>query len=217
MEIESECTHAVVMEAVRKYLPHGGKILDIGSGRGELMGMLVNAGYEVIGCDIDEECVSLSERYGETRQLDIKDISKDTFGFRFDCVLLSHVLEHLENPRESLIQLASVSKGLIVLSLPNPYDSLSVLRALVRRKIEYMNEGHLVIWDWSHLKTFIEKGCDMEILEFFYDSVSVPLPHKVRRFLGNKGLLYSLESKYLRALFPRFCRSITVAINSKTS
>lgn len=214
MEIESNFTFSVIVDAIRKYVPPGGKILDVGCGRGELMEMLVSRGYEVCGCDMDEECVSLSAKYGETRRLDVNEISPDTFGFKFDCVLLSHVLEHLDNPRKSLLRLASLTNDLIVLSLPNPYDSLSVIRALARREIKHMNTGHLVIWDWSHLRTFIEIGCDMKIIEFFYDSVALPLPNRVRRFLGNKGLISSLENKYMRAAFPRFCRSITAVIST---
>src|SRR3972149_8852857 len=107
MEIESNFTFSVIVDAIRKYVPPGGKILDVGCGRGELMEKLASRGYEVCGCDMDEECVSLSAKYGEARRLDINEISPDTFGFKFDCVLLSHVLEHLDNPRKSLLRLAS--------------------------------------------------------------------------------------------------------------
>ena len=53
MEIESEFTYSVIMGAIKKYVPPGASILDIGSGRGELMEKLADAGYEVCGCDID--------------------------------------------------------------------------------------------------------------------------------------------------------------------
>lgn len=215
MEIESEFTYSVIMGAIKKYVPPGASILDIGSGRGELMEKLADAGYEVCGCDIDDECVRLSERYGKTWKIGVHDISPEKVGSKFDCVLLSHVLEHLNNPMESLLRLASVSNGIMVISVPNPHDSLSIMRSMARREIKYTNTGHLMTWDWAHIKTFIEIGCEMKILEYFYDSVAIPLPNGMRRYFGNKGLLFPLESRYLRAAFPRLCRSITVVISTK--
>lgn len=216
MEIESEFMYSVIMDAIKKYVPTGARILDIGSGRGELMEKLAKSDYQVYGCDMDDECVRLSKRFGETLKINVNDISPDTFGFQFDCIILSHVLEHLDNPREALKKLVSITKGLMVISVPNPYDSMSVMRSLVRREIKYTNTGHLAIWDWTHLKTFIEVGCDMEILEFYYDFVALPVPNRLRQFLGNRGLLRSLEGKYLKAAFPGFCRSITAVVNTKS-
>ena len=209
---ENGTAYATVLKAVKKYLPPGGSVLDVGSGRGELMEMLAGSGYTANGCDLDDECLKLSRRYGQASKIDIEDISQDTFDRKYDCIIMSHVLEHLENPRETLKRLAMFSNGLMVLAVPNPHYMHFVARSLARTDIDYVNVRHLYSWDWNHFRTFIEIGCGMKILEFFYDSVSLPLPVPARRWLYNVKMLGPIEDRLLKALLPRFCRSITAAV-----
>lgn len=214
-KLETRYTYAAVVEAVRCYVPNGGSVLDIGCGRGELMQRLGSSGYAVQGCDVDKECVTLSSRYGEVLEGDLLDISTASFPDKFDCVVMSHVIEHTENPREAVTRAASLSKGILVISVPNPYNTQDVFRSVARIKIKkrYANPRHLYAWDWVHFKTFIERGCGLEILNYFYDLVELPLPHRGRCYLAERGLLEPLEGKLLRSLFPRFCNSITAAIS----
>lgn len=215
IRFESNITYQTIYEAIRKYLPDGGSVLDIGSGRGELMEKLSGAGYEVCGIDMDDVCIRMSRRFGTVVKMEICDISVEKFDRKFDCILISHVLEHLENPRETLVRLATLSNGLIVTSVPNPYNLSSVLRALFRVKPSYMNTGHLQVWDWSHYKTFIEIGCSMELMEYFHDSVPTPIFHVGRRLLQKTGLIRFIEYRLLRTVFPNFCRSITAVIRTE--
>jgi 2-polyprenyl-3-methyl-5-hydroxy-6-metoxy-1,4-benzoquinol methylase len=211
-EFMSEATYDAVFEAVRKYVPIKARVLDVGSGRGELLKRFSEVGYEIQGCDMDDRCVKLGARYGKVQKLDIEEIEPDKFGGRFDCVVLSHVLEHVEHPKEALMRVASMSRGILVVSIPNPHFLPFIFKSLLRMDVEYVNTGHLYSWDWSHFKTFVEIGCGHKIVEWFYDSVALPLPGPIRRALNRTGLLYSIERKLLPALTPRFCRSITAVI-----
>lgn len=213
-EYLEESTYDVVFEAVSKHVPRGAQVLDVGCGRGELMKRLSESGYDVYGCDMDDTCVKMARSYGEVRKLSVDEVSTDSFEGEFDCILMSHVLEHLENPREALKRLSSLLRGVMVISVPNPYYLPHVTDALLRRKINYVNTGHLQHWDWNHFKTFMEVGCDQDVLEWFYDIVplpGVPLPglRTYRRFLYKIGILATIEGGLLRAMLPRFCRSIT--------
>lgn len=211
---ENGTVHEAIVRAVKKYLPTGSSILDVGSGRGELMNLLTANGYAVSGCDFDEECLKLSSRYGEVTKVDIENITPDTFARKYDCVIMSHVLEHIANPRDTLKQLATFSHGLMVLSVPNSHYMHFIARSLVRTDIDYVNAKHLCNWDWNHFKTFIELGCGMKILDYFHDSVSLPVPVPIRCWLYEKNLLEPIENHFLKALLPRFCRSITVAVQT---
>lgn len=215
VKFESEATYETILEVVKKYVRPGGTILDVGSGRGEMMEKLSLDGYEVCGCDMDDECLRLSARFGKVMKMNIEDISPEKLDDKFDCVLLSHVLEHMENPRETLTRLAGISRGPLIISLPNPYYALFVLRALIGKKPEYMNTGHLQVWDWSHFKTFVEVGCNMQVLEYFSDTVPVPLPHQARILLLKARILPPIENRFLKAIFPKFCRSITAVVKPK--
>ncbi|GBE57317.1 bifunctional 3-demethylubiquinone-9 3-methyltransferase/ 2-octaprenyl-6-hydroxy phenol methylase [bacterium BMS3Abin01] len=179
------------------------------------MKMLSAAGYKVSGCDVDEECVRLSRRYGRVDKIDIKEISQNTLDDTFDCIIMSHVLEHVENPKAILEHVAGLSDGLLVISVPNPYYTPYVLKSLLRLKVGYVNEKHLYSWDWYHFKTFAEMGCGLELIDYCYDSVALPIPYRTRAFLGNMGWLKPLEYGFLRAIIPRFCTSITAVLRNK--
>lgn len=211
---ENETAYETILAAVKKYVRPGGSILDVGSGRGELMELLAASGYSVNGCDLDDECLRLSRRFGSATKVDIENILADTFDQQYDCIIMSHVLEHLENPRETLKRLALFSKGLMIVAVPNPLYLQFVFRSLMRTKIDYVNVRHFYSWDWYHFRTFIELGCGMKILEFYHDSVALPITVPVRSWLYNRGLLDPIENRFLKALLPRFCRSITAVIQT---
>lgn len=203
-------TYDAVFEAVSKYVPRGGTILDVGSGRGELLKRFAEGGYAVHGCDIDATCVALGSRYGKVHKLDIEEVTPDKFVDKFDCIVLSHVLEHVEYPLGSLKRLSSMSKAFVIVSIPNPYYSPFLVESLLKLDVGYVNTGHLYSWDWYHFKTFVEVGCGQKIVEWFYDSVALPVPAAIRRPLNKVGLLTVIEKRLLRTM--RFCRSITAVI-----
>jgi methionine biosynthesis protein MetW len=209
--LENEATYASILEAVKKYVPKGSAVLDVGSGRGEIIERIAGAGYRATGCDIDDECVRLSSRFGNVVKLDIEKITDGSFAEKFECVILSHVLEHVGNPRDLISRLASISNRYLIVSVPNPSYTHSLARTLSGR-IDFANRMHLFTWDWFHFRTIIEISCGLEIVEYFPDSVAFPLPLKGRLFLDRAGVLEPLETKLLRRLLPRFCRSITAVI-----
>lgn len=209
---ENSTTYSALLEAVTRHIAPGSSVLDVGSGRGELMEMLAKRGYEVSGCDLDEECLNLSGRFGPTFRVDLENIAPEAFSRKFDCIIMSHVLEHLENPRRTLKSLAEFSNGFMVLAVPNPTYLQFVARSLARTRIDYVNVRHLYSWDWYHFRTFIELACGMRVIEFFHDSVAVPLPAPVRRWFYRMGWLEPIENRLLRALLPRFCRSIIAVV-----
>ena len=213
-EFRDEATYDTVFKAVSKYVPSGARILDVGSGRGELLKRFSEAGYMVRGCDMDDTCVELSSRYAPVQKLNTVDLTPETFDTDFDCVVLSHVLEHLENPRQTLLQLSSLTSGVIVVSIPNLHYAPWVVRSLFRMNLDYVNEGHLQGWDWGHFKNLVENGCGKEVLEWFYDSVTVPLPYRIKASLYEAGALDFVDNRILRASLPRFSRSITAVIKT---
>lgn len=211
-EFMSEVTYDTLLKVVQKHVPSGSEVLDAGSGRGELLKRLVYTGYEAHGCDLDDRCVELGARYGQVTKLALEDISVHNVGGNFDCAVLSHVLEHVERPREILSKVAAVSNGPIVIAVPNPHYLPFVFKSLLRTEVDHVNTGHLYSWDWHHLKTFVEVGCSGRVLEWAYDSVALPAPHAVRKILLRAGILHSVECGVLRYILPRFCRSVIAVV-----
>ncbi len=96
------------------------KILDLGCGRGEFLNSLDPEIFQKYGIEINpqgyQDC--LKKQIHAFNQ-DIKAVDfKDEF---FDCVTLWHVIEHLENPHETLKVINRILKkdGILVIATPN--------------------------------------------------------------------------------------------------
>lgn len=109
-----------------------GKVLDIGCGVGELRRYLTsndNIGY--VGLDTSGNV----HIHGSVYQLPIHSDS-------FDTVVLSEILEHLENPKEALYEVTRITKHRVIISVPNPW-SLNQLTSVLFRKHNLLEPNHI--------------------------------------------------------------------------
>lgn len=101
-----------------KYLPQGGKMLDVGCGTGAVMEFLKNKG-EVEGVDMSDTALNFCRQKNlkvEKGLANEMPYSTDTF----DAVFALDVLEHLDNPAGAVKEAARVLKegGLFVATVP---------------------------------------------------------------------------------------------------
>jgi SAM-dependent methyltransferase len=101
----------------------GLEILNAGAGQGTLSAKLGELGYTVTSTDVSATAVALlRERVpGEVCQADLTSLPFD--GERFDAVVLGEVLEHIEDDRAALREIARVLRpgGITAISVPaNP-------------------------------------------------------------------------------------------------
>lgn len=94
------------------------RVLDIGCGNGLLTGDIAIKAKSVIGIDMDSRNIQLAEKNktGNTEYF-IGDATLMDFQEKFDKIILSNVLEHINNRVEFLIKLHQVS-DLILLRVP---------------------------------------------------------------------------------------------------
>lgn len=134
---------------IKKYIKNG-RILDIGCGRGLFLNIMKNDGWNVTGVEFNKEIASnISGVYG------INMISGEPaeWGFSdgsFDVITMSHVLEHLTNPLEIILECKRLLKkgGLFINAAPN----IDSLQAYIGKK----NWFHLDIP--YHIYHFSETG-----------------------------------------------------------
>ena len=103
-----------------------GRLIDVGCGDGRTVAVAQRIGWNATGIEIDPEACTRARSSG----LDIVNgdyALLDDFSNQLDCIMCSHVLEHVHDPLDLLKKLQAALKpgGYLLLTLPN---SLSKLR-----------------------------------------------------------------------------------------
>lgn len=105
------------------YLYEGQSVLDIGCGEGILSCLVALKGISVLGIDISAPNILAAKRFSTGLDLSVDFIQGDVdiLPFpdnSFDVVLSSHVLEHLPNIEQGLLELYRVTRSLALIAMP---------------------------------------------------------------------------------------------------
>lgn len=97
-----------------------GKLLDVGCGSGNMLKPAKQLGWNVVGLEVDPNAVKAAKGQGlNVIEGDYRKLEQ--FVNSFDCIICSHVLEHVHQPMKLLELLFKALKpqGVLLLSLPN--------------------------------------------------------------------------------------------------
>jgi SAM-dependent methyltransferase len=109
----------------RRHGKRGGRLLEIGSGMGHLVGQLEDT-FETYGMDVNHWAVEQSKAVVEKSALQTASAEELPFADNsFDVVIIKHIVEHLPNPEKAIAEIGRVIApgGVLILSTPN-LDSL---------------------------------------------------------------------------------------------
>lgn len=158
---------AEIARATCLHLPHvdGGRALDVGCGAGRQLAQLSNRGWTVMGIEPDEAAAQVARAKGYEVQVgDLITVALPPTSF--DAVVMSHVLEHLPQPREHLLRAHALLRedGRLVVLTPNA-SSLGH-RVYGRRWRGLEPPRHLQVFTPSSLHALLtETGYEVEKLE----------------------------------------------------
>jgi len=213
--------HAVLRKAIMELVSdvqarldkHSIKVLDVGCGRGELMADLKTNNAVPSGMDMDAECVKMSDQFGDVVTADISKIPEIYEKESFDLVIASHILEHLDNPRQGVEFLKQATKKYLIIAVPNLSSFTNLF--WFKKAPGFVNKGHKVGWDPAHLHTFLVYTCGLNVLCWKADRVLI---HS--RFVKLAKIFRvenTLKDNILPRLFPLQSRSLIVLCEKSPS
>lgn len=112
---------------VREFAPRGGKLLELGSGLGDLLSLLQDD-FECIGIDLIDSAVERTHKIAPRATAYVQsadDLSMFERG-AFSAVVALHLVEHLERPGDVIRQVSELlmPDGIFLFATPHPDYSL---------------------------------------------------------------------------------------------
>jgi len=176
-----------------RLIPSGKRVLEVGCGTGELLFSLKpNLGY---GIDISYEMIKIAKaKYAKSKNLSFSINKVTAFkGKNLDYILLSDVIEHLEEPEKMISDISKImtDKTNLVITMANPlWEPLLMLWEKLKLK---MPEGKHKRLSYVDIKNFIDKsGLKVERHDY-YLLIPVKIP-----------LITNFVNKYLEKVFKKY-------------
>lgn len=165
---ENNFTYKHILKIINKFLRPPKKILDIGCGAGTLCLYYAKRGNQVLGIDISQKAVNSANHSAKLLGLNnVKfekmDFPKRTPHDKFDFIIFTEVIEHLEDDKFALrkIYLLLQKGGIVFISTPSknaPLHRLGMAKDFDKRV------GHLRRYTLGQLMSESQK-CGYTILE----------------------------------------------------
>lgn len=110
-------------------------VLDVGCGSGRVGFLLAKNGAKVTGMDYSQNMINLAKKYQATQRLpNIEFIHDDLLQFssdkRYDISIALGVIDYVENPREFLFKMNTLTKSKSIVIFPIKYSYNSLPRKL---------------------------------------------------------------------------------------
>lgn len=139
-------------------------VLDLGCGNGALTHAMRASGFEVVGCDSDEEGIELARKGGgRFERLGVYDDPRELGDNRFDAVVSVEVVEHLLMPAYLPRFAREVLRPGALLIITTPYHgylknlSISLLDGWDRHFHPLRDGGHVKFFSKATLRALLER------------------------------------------------------------
>ncbi|MBA2745048.1 MAG: methyltransferase domain-containing protein [Flavisolibacter sp.] len=113
-----------IASVLEKSLPENGKVLDVGCGNGVISRHLGRLGFNVLGIDVSEKTIEIARNISPMPNVKFMTKSAEELvasGEKYDAVICSEVLEHLNEPGLLLKVLHDclAENGKLIVTVPN--------------------------------------------------------------------------------------------------
>ncbi len=142
----------------------GERVLDLGCSSGTIAGLIAARNADVVGIDLDLDALEVARRrYPQIdfRHGDVWEYLKEAGSF--DVIILSHILEHLDDP-EAFLRKATPHAKRIYIEVPDlESTSLNVFREATGAQLVYQDNDHVTEFDRDDLRQMI-RAVDLTIV-----------------------------------------------------
>lgn len=182
----AEKKYRPALAEMKRLLPEGGRLLDVGCSIGSFLGLARDEGWDAEGVELNADAAAIAEK---TYGIKIHNQKLEDVGFpdeHFDIVTLWGVLEHLTNPNEILRNIRKVLKkdGLALFFVPNGHSL--IIRLSRQHNSSVSGRAHLWYFTPETMGKFLAKNGFEKASEF----TVLPQVHEVEHFL-QYNTLYS--------------------------
>jgi 2-polyprenyl-3-methyl-5-hydroxy-6-metoxy-1,4-benzoquinol methylase len=135
--------HALVREIIRRHGVAPGTVVDVGCGTGSLARTLDGVVQRYVGCDLVAYEGFPVDPWATFIQANLDDPPYPVAEGSGDIVVAVETIEHLENPRRFVRELARIAKpqGLVIITTPNQLSVLSKLTLLLKNQFNAFQDG----------------------------------------------------------------------------
>lgn len=154
-----------------------GEILDAGCGDGYLVSQLRKLGFGAVGIDLSKNRVDHAKKaYGDFYS--VASIYETGFSdAKFDVVIASEVIEHLEDPDKAIEELKRVSRDYIILTMP--YKERLIQDVCPHCLKTFFVSGHIQYFDKDRIENMM-RAHNLKIIKMkkvaYYPFINFPLP-----------------------------------------
>lgn len=182
-------------------VPHA-SLLDVGAGEGSLLSRMAEIGFgeTYTAIEVSETGLEAIRRRGLSRLAECRLFDGERIPYadgKFDLAILSHVVEHVENPRKLLYEAKRVARHVFV-EVPLE-DNLRLPRDFVADDL-----GHINAYTQKTVRRLLQ-SCGLEVL----DQIVTNRSRETYEYHGDRlgGVKYWIKELALRAL-PALATSI---------
>ena len=137
-----------IVSTLKKHIRPGATVLDVGCGNGIISRGIGREGFNVFGIDISDKAIEKARSLTNMPNVRFEQISAEQLvadGKRYDAVICSEVLEHLNQP-EKLLQVLYQSltdNGILIVTVPN---GKGPRETLVTKPVIRMQRNNSLMW-----------------------------------------------------------------------